>query len=100
MPYNGFLGINSLWTQYQMELEMKVSKYSKDKEFELVKQDDSTYHVNYAYSTCPDGSTQLIYHEWVIKGDLENPFTQNDLTKLKTAMEKQPDLINQRRHSF
>lgn len=65
----------------------KVTKYVKEKEFELTKQDKSTYRVNYTYTTCPDGSTKLVYHEWVTNGELDNPFTQDALKKLKIAIE-------------
>jgi hypothetical protein len=66
--------------------EYKVSKYIKDKEFELIKQDDSTYHVNYSYTEYPNGSTKLVYHEWVTTGEMEEPFTQDTLNKLKQVM--------------
>lgn len=66
----------------------KVTKYVKEKEFELVKQDGSTYHVNYTYSTDQDGATKLVYHEWVTKGELDGPFTQGTLDNLKRILEK------------
>lgn len=79
-------GKNGPWSYY------KVSKYIPNKEFELIKQDQSTYHVNYSYSICPDGQTKLIYHEWVETGAIEGPFTQYELNKLKEVMEYKPGL--------
>lgn len=70
------------WSVYQ------VTKYEKNKEFELVKEDQSTYHVNYTYFTVADGATKLIYHEWVTNGEIEGPFTQDVLDKLKLVIEK------------
>lgn len=72
----------------------KVTKYVEGKEFELVKQDESTYHVNYTYSTCPDGATKLVYHEWVTNGELDGPFTQDTLEKLKLALERKTRIIS------
>ena len=65
----------------------KVTKYTEGKEFELAKQDKSTYHVNYTYSTSPDGATKLVYHEWVTNGSIEDPFTQDNLDNLKNILE-------------
>jgi len=65
-----------------------VTKYEKYKEFELVKADSSTYHVNYSYIPISTNSTKLIYHEWVIHGKLESPFTHQTLNQLKKIMEK------------
>lgn len=65
-----------------------VTKYEDSKEFELNKQDGSTYHVNYKYTQCPEGGTELIYHEWVTEGQLEDPLTQDTLANLKNALEK------------
>lgn len=74
-------GHSGPWSTY------KVSKFKENEEFELIKE-DSIYHVNYAYSANSDGSTKLIYREWVTKGELEEPFTQETLNNLKNVMEK------------
>lgn len=66
----------------------KITKYKEGKEFELVKEDGSTYHVNYTYFTLPKGNTKLVYHEWVTQGTIDGPFTQDVLQKLKLIMEK------------
>jgi hypothetical protein len=79
-------GQSGPWSVY------KVSKYEDCKEFELVKQDESTYHVNYSYSSLPSGATQLIYHEWVTTGELEDPFPQVTLDKLKKIVEEKRSL--------
>ncbi len=66
----------------------RVTKFEMNKEFELTKQDESTYVVNYFYRAVPDNSTELVYHEWVSEGVIENPFTQEMLEQLKKVMEK------------
>ncbi len=73
------------WSEY------KVSMYIQEKEFELIKTDSSTYHVNYTYSISPDGGTKLVYHEWVTNGKIDEPFTQNTLNRLKLILEEKQD---------
>lgn len=79
-------GKSGPWSNY------KVSKYIEDKEFELIKQDESTYHVKYTYSSCPDGQTKLVYHEWVETGEIDGPFTQFTLDNLKKVMEEKNEI--------
>lgn len=81
-------GQSGPWSVY------KVTKYEGCKEFELVKQDESTYHVNYSYTSLPNGATQLIYHEWVTTGELEAPFPQVTLNKLKEIIEEENSLTS------
>lgn len=81
-------GKSGPWSTY------KVSKYQDCKEFELIKQEESTYHVNYSYATLPNGATQLIYHEWVTTGALEDPFLQVTLDKLKEVIEEENRLTS------
>lgn len=64
----------------------KVSKYQINKEFELIKQDNSTYHVNYSYFSLPNKSTKLVYHEWVTTGTIASPMTQNEMNRLKEVI--------------
>lgn len=73
-------GKNGPWNIY------KVSKFTQNAEFELVNL-NSTYHVNYQYYSRPNHATQLVYHEWVAHGEIEEPFKQADLNRLKAVLE-------------
>ena len=70
-----------VWTAYT------VVEFAKDKLFEL-KQDESSYHVKYTYEHLSSVKTKLTYHEWVDSGELDEPFEQAVLEKLKRVMEK------------
>lgn len=58
----------------------------KDRVFELVSE-DRNYHVLYQYVQRKGGITYMEYFEWVDVGELEEPFTQEVLEKLKAVME-------------
>ncbi len=63
-----------------------VSRFEKDSIFQL----DSTissYHVRYTYTSLAETETELEYFEWVEEGELESPFAQQTLDKLKSIIE-------------
>jgi uncharacterized protein YndB with AHSA1/START domain len=64
----------------------KVVRLESNKIFEL-KQENSQYSVRYTYERISDTKTKLTYHEWVENGELEGPFTQDTMEKLKKIME-------------
>lgn len=63
-----------------------VQRIVKNKIFELV-MEGGNYHVCYRYFQRGNGITLMEYFEWVEKGELEDPFTQSTLEKLKSVME-------------
>ena len=67
------------------------SKYStaalKENElFELISK-DKNYHVRYTYKLIGGNLTEMEYSEWVDNGEIEDPFTQDILEKLKEEIE-------------
>ena len=68
------------WTEYEL------TKYDRPSRFVLSKI-GTPYHVRYTFT--PKGrATELTYHEWVEEGELEAPFNQAALEKLKTVIGK------------
>ena len=64
----------------------KVIEFKKNQLFTM-KISDGNYHVRYTYKKLSDVKTEMEYFEWVEKGELENPFTQDVLNKLKEVIE-------------
>lgn len=68
------------WSEY------RIIFYNQDKMFEM-KLNDNNYHVRYTLTPIGEKECELEYYEWVEKGDLADPFTQDILEKLKTVIE-------------
>ena len=64
----------------------KVTGFEKDKLFELTSK-DGNYHVRYTFIPMDNKSCTLDYYEWVDNGELENPFLNSHLLKLKSLLE-------------
>lgn len=64
-----------------------VTEFEQNKMFVFM-QNDKNYHVKYTFKPEGKNSTELEYFEWVEKGTLLYPFTQETLKKLKRILEK------------
>jgi len=64
----------------------KVTAFKKDRLFELTAR-DGNYHNRYTFIPLSDDSCALDYYEWVEDGELENPFLNVHLLKLKSLLE-------------
>jgi len=58
----------------------------ENKLFELVAR-DGNYHVRYTFLPINSYKTEMDYFEWVEEGEIETPFTNEILTKLRMAIE-------------
>lgn len=70
------------WNEYE------VTELTPEKTFTFT-QLDSSYRVRYDFDSLPGGVTKLTYTEWMEEGDLESPFDQLPLEKLKNLVESQ-----------
>ncbi|MBI3624083.1 DUF3284 domain-containing protein [Candidatus Saccharibacteria bacterium] len=67
--------------------EVIVTAIKQDDVVEWISK-DKNYHCRYTLRSINDNTTELEYHEWVDTGNLEEPFTQDILEKLKQVLEK------------
>ena len=73
-------GKDSDWNVY------KVVEFKKNKIFTLTEL-DGNYSVKYTYNRLGENKTEMTYFEWVKKGEIQNPFTQKIIDKLKSTIE-------------
>lgn len=73
------------WSEYEV-VELKPNKLF------TLRKNDWNYYVQYSYQALDDFMTKLIYLEWVEEGELEDPFNQGTLDRLKVIMET--DTVN------
>ncbi len=60
----------------------------KENEMFVFRKNDNNYHVKYTLTPINDNLTNLEYYEWVEHGEIDGPFTQEALIKLKTVLEQ------------
>lgn len=65
---------------------MTVVDFKQDEFIEWVSE-DGRYHCRYTFRSSTPKSTELLYHEWAEGNDIEDPFTEEILNKLKTEIE-------------
>lgn len=74
------LNVEGVWNEYV------VTAIEQNKLF-ILRAMDGNYHVRYILRSISDTETEVEYYEWVIRGVLEQPFTQSSLEKLKIILE-------------
>lgn len=73
---------NGSWNEYE------ITAYEPGVMFVMSKKNDN-YHVKYTFKTLGDNQCELEYYEWADEGDLDEPFTQDILQKLKVVIESE-----------
>lgn len=70
------------WSEYI------VTEFKENERFIFTK-DDKNYSVRYIFKPIGENATGLEYYELVEKGDIDKPFTQDVLNKLKFILENE-----------
>ena len=69
-----------IWSEY------RVTEVINNELFELIS-GDGNYHVRYSHKIINQKTSELEYYEWVDRVEIDGPFTQDILEKLKTILE-------------
>lgn len=68
--------------------EMAVVNIKENKIVEWISS-DKNYHCRYTFISLDKNTSELQYFEWVNIGEIQEPFTQKVLDKLKSVVENQ-----------
>ena len=74
------LGKNGKWNEY------KITQFEEDKLFTF-SLNDGNYKCSYTFQPLTDNEAELTYFEWVERGEINGPFSQEILEKLKKVLE-------------
>jgi hypothetical protein len=80
--------VGTIYTEYEnndSSFKIIVTDYKKNEYIEW-KTENGNYHVRYTFVPVDQNTTQL---EYVESGDVDNPFTQKILEKLKQVIENE-----------
>lgn len=69
------------WSEYE------ITEFEPNKVF-VMSQKNGSYHVKYTFTPITENQTELEYYEYVDNGEIDEPFTQEVLDKLKDVMEQ------------
>lgn len=73
-------GKNGIWSEYV------ISEFEKDKLFTFSLK-DGNYHCRYTFKPVSKNETELTYFERVENGEIDGPFTEDILEKLKILLD-------------
>lgn len=82
------IGVGTIYRNTNQEgtsTEYEMIEFEPHKTFAL-QQKDSPYFVRYTFNPIDASTTEFTYHEWMDEGDLEAPFPQSCLDKLKQIL--------------
>lgn len=66
--------------------EFQLTTFEDGERF-VLSQQNSAYRVEYTFKPLGNDRCELVYHEWVNEGELQNPVTQSFLDELKAVVE-------------
>ena len=78
--------IYKLWDENGNPSEMRVIDIKNNEIVEWISE-DKNYHCRYVFKIIDKNISEFEYYEWVDRGEINNPFSQDTLEKLKSILE-------------